>query len=49
MTTINMTIEIVAKIKKGVSVEDALETMNVTMDGAKVDIVNSEILSEENT
>jgi hypothetical protein len=43
MTKICMTIDIEANLDDGVSIEDAIESMNVTMIGADVDIVNSSV------
>jgi hypothetical protein len=43
MTKICMTIDIEANLDDGVSIEDAIESMNVIMVGADVDIVNSSV------
>lgn len=49
MTKIDMTIEISAILKNGISVEDFIENLDViSVKGAKIDITNSDVLSLEN-
>lgn len=43
MTKIIMTIDIEANLDDGVSIEDAIESMDIVMVGADVNIVNSSV------
>lgn len=44
-TVIEINIKIIATLKNGASIEDAVDSLDVSMEDAEVNIVNSEILS----